>query len=333
MQLAFGTTQAGSLYKGGTAMVYLVISTTILIACIFISVEVLSFVRAERLSQRTRIPVDRGMRGAPPLLSGAPKASTKAASFLSRKHDTPFARKLRAGGITVNPTLLLGLGIGVAMLFAFFAATISANPLFGVAGALLAFVAMNLLVKRRIRKRVELFDVQLAQALPRIAASVRGALTLERALRVAVIHMEDPLREEFKQVLSDTSYGMPLSGALLAMADRTQNDDVRTLANATKVRQGSGGSISAVLSMVSNRLDARLKAAGELKIEIAGTRMAKWFVAAAMPLLFFVMYFTNASFARFYLEEPLGWLVLSIAATMEVAGLLASHGITSVGRP
>ncbi len=333
MRLAFGMTLAGSLCKGGTIMVYVIISTSIMVACIVISVEVLSFVKMERLSQRTRVPLDAGALGVPPSLNGASKTSVKAAPFLAHKRDTPFVRKLRAAGITINPTLLRGLGVGVVVLFAFFAAMVSSNPLFGVAGALVAFVVLRLLMKRRIQKRVELFDVQLAQALPRIAASVRGALTLERALRVAIIHMEDPLREEFVHVLSDTSCGMPLSDALLAMADRTQNDDVRTLANATKVRHGSGGSIFAVLSMVSSRIDARLKAACELKIEIAGTRMAKWFVAAAMPTIFLIMYFTNVGFARFYLEEPLGWLVLGVAAAMEVAGLLASHGITSVGRP
>lgn len=314
-------------------MVYIVISTSIMVVCIVISVEVLSFVKMERLSQRTRIPVDAGTKGMPPSLNGTSKASVKASPFLARKHDTPFARQLRAAGITVNPTLVRGIEVGVVVLFAFFVATVSSNPLFGVAGALVAFVVLHLLVKSRIQKRIELFDVQLAQALPRIAASVRGALTLERALRVAVIHMEDPLREEFVHVLSDTSCGIPLSGALLAMADRTQNDDVRTLANATKVQHGSGGSIFAVLSMVASRIDARLKATAELKIEIAGTRMAKWFVAAAMPTIFLIIYFTNAGFARFYIEEPLGWFVLGVAAAMEVAGLLASHGITSVGRP
>ncbi|MEG0302462.1 type II secretion system F family protein [Gordonibacter sp.] len=322
-------------------MVYLVISTAIVVVCMFLCAEVLAHVRADRLAQRSRIVTGIGAdavrvspdKDARASVGRGAGLSWEAARSPMKRRDTPLARRLRASGIDIDPALWVGAVVGFDLLFAVFSVVVSGTPLLGVVGAAVVLAALHLFVKRRTRKRAELFDVQLAQALPRIAASVRGALTLERALRVAVIHMEDPLREEFARVLSDAACGMPLHEALSAMAARTQSDDVRTLANATKVRHGSGGSVSAVLSMISSRVDARLKAACELKVEIAGTRMAKWFVAAAMPVLFLIMYVTNAGFARFYVEEPLGWTVLGVAAVMEVAGLLASHGITSVGRP
>ena len=82
------------------------------------------------------------------------------------------------------------------------------------------------------------------------------------------------------------------------------------------MRQGSGGSVAAALALVSSRVNARLKAARELKVEVAGTRLAKWFVAGAMPAIFLIMYAMNADFARFYTTEPLGWAVLGAAAVL-----------------
>ena len=148
-------------------------------------------------------------------------------------------------------------------------------------------------VRQRARKRSELLDVQLAHALPQIAASLRSSLTLERALRVGLVHMDDPLHGEIARVLADATYGTPLHEALEAMARRTQSEDVRTLASAARMRQGSGGSVAAALALISSRVNARLKAARELKVEVAGTRLAKWFVAGAMPAIFLIMYAMN----------------------------------------
>ena len=187
-------------------------------------------------------------------------------------------------------------------------------------------------VRQRARKRSELLDVQLAHALPQIAASLRSSLTLERALRVGLVHMDDPLHGEIARVLADATYGTPLHEALEAMARRTQSEDVRTLASAARMRQGSGGSVAAALALISSRVNARLKAARELKVEVAGTRLAKWFVAGAMPAIFLIMYAMNDDFARFYTTEPLGWAVLGAAAVLEAVGLALAHAVTSLDR-
>lgn len=312
-------------------MLYLVVSAVVIIACASLSVKALSVVKAERLAQRSRATAAFDARVAPASATARGSATLQPASAARRADAAPFARMRGAAGANARFGYV-ACGVGVAGIAAIGVGAACGMIALGLAAALLIGGGSYLWVRRQRRRRAALFDNQLAQALPRIAASVRGSLTLERALRVAVIHMEDPLREEFTRVLSDTAYGKPLHEALEAMAVRTRSDDVKTLAHATRVRQGSGGSVSAVLSLIANRVDGRLKAASEYNVEIAGTRIAKWFVAGAMPVLFLIMYLTNIDFARFYAEQPLGWAVLGVAATMEAAGLLMSHGITAVER-
>lgn len=314
-------------------MVYVAISTVIAAVCVVLALKTLAFVREERLAQRGRIIAEAGSVGASgrSAMEGWRRWAVSGYSE-SPQRDTPFAKRLRAAGIGVAPGAVIGAVMGLAVLVGFGAASACGLPVVGVLGAAAVPVVARTWVWRRVRKRAELFDIQLAQSLPQIAASVRGSLTLERALRVALVHMENPLRDEFAHVLADASYGMPLHEALGAMAQRTQSEDVKTLAAATRIRQGSGGSVATALAMISSRVGNRLKAARELKVEIAGTRMAKWFVAAAMPGIFLIMYATNADFARFYATEPLGWAVLGIAAVLEAAGLLMAHAVTAMER-
>lgn len=171
-----------------------------------------------------------------------------------------------------------------------------------------------------------------ARALPQIAASVRSSLTLERALRTAASHVEDPLREELARVLADTAYGTTLAMAFERMARRTDSPDVRSLAAAVRIQQRFGGAVAPVLDLIAAHAAARLRTSRELKTELAGTRLAKWFVALAMPAIFFIMFATNADFSQFYREQPLGWIVLGVAGCSEAFGLFACQRITAMDR-
>ena len=131
-------------------------------------------------------------------------------------------------------------------------------------------------------------------------------------------------------MLADAAYGTSLSVSLEEMARRTASPDVQALAAAVRVQQRFGGAIAPVLDMIAAHANARLKMSRELRTELAGTRLAKWFVAAAMPAIFLLMFVANPDFARFYAEEPLGWAVAGVAALCEISGLLACQRITSV---
>lgn len=310
-------------------MVYITVSTAIAAACAFLAAKVLAFVREGRLEQRRREALV-GSRGQAGRQETGARSEGRSQAGIER--DTPLAKRLHAAGIGMAPRRWVALVAGASAATGFCLAAASGIAALGPVAAAVILVAARLLVRRRSRMRSDLLDGQLAHALPQIAAGLRGSLTLERALRVALVHMDDPLRGEVAHVLADATYGMPLHEALEAMARRTQSADVKTLASATRMRQGSGGSVAAALAMISSRVNARLKAARELKVEVAGTRLAKWFVAGAMPVIFFVMYATNADFARFYATEPLGWAVLGIAAVMEAAGLAMAHAVTSLDR-
>ena len=155
---------------------------------------------------------------------------------------------------------------------------------------------------------------------------------LARALRKAASHVEDPLREELARVLADTAYGTTLAMAFERMARRTDSPDVRSLAAAVRIQQRFGGAVAPVLDLIAAHAAARLRTSRELKTELAGTRLAKWFVALAMPAIFFIMFATNADFSQFYREQPLGWIVLGVAGCSEAFGLFACQRITAMDR-
>lgn len=250
------------------------------------------------------------------------------------RRDARGARSKESGDWEGPSMRVRALAVAGGVLAAFvFATMLSGSALVGTCAAIGVVAARRAWQGRVRRKRRELLDRQFARMLPQLAASVRSSLTVERALRVACARMDDPLRDELTRVIADITYGTALSDALEDMARRTGSGDVRTLAAAARMQQRFGGSLAPVLDMVAGHVNARLKAARELETEVAGTRLAKWFVALSMPCIFFMMFATNADFARFYTEEPLGWALLGGAVALEVIGLVSCRAITSLDEP
>lgn len=291
----------------------------LILACVTLALWAYSLYRKERVEARTRALTDQELYRA-----GEAKAATRVNKSRGR-----FGSALHEAGSNTAPLQWLGGVFCLAFLACSVGVALSSRLLVGAAagGAVVGGAFMRLKMLRRRRRA--LFDVQLARILPQISASVRSSLTLERALRLAAGYAQDPLQEGLTRVLGDAAYGMSLAAAFDDMAQRTGSPDIRALAAALRIQQKFGGALAPALDMITAHAVARLKASAELKTELAGTQLAKWFVAASMPIIFLLMFITNTDFARFYTEEPVGWLVMGIAAFLEVCGLVACQRITS----
>lgn len=294
----------------------------LLVACVAVALGTYALVRQARAAQRRRRLDDRDLYEA-----GEAAATERKKVRLPRL--TALLHETGREGSAVGWIAQLA-----ALAFVVFAVTtaLSGRAVVGAGAGAAVLGAMGARLHLLRKRRQELLSQQFTRVLPQVAASVRSSLTLERALRTAASHVEDPLREEVARVLADAAYGTTLAEAFELMAARTGDPDVRALAAAVRIQQRFGGAIAPVLDLIAQHAAARQRASRELKTELAGTRLAKWFVACSMPAIFFIMFATNADFALFYTHEPLGWIVLGVALCSELLGLFACQRITSVDR-
>lgn len=303
-------------------MIRIMVPWILMAACVAAAGWAYALVRQERAACRGRALTDYGLYEA-----------GEAAAVARKKPKLPrLARLLHEAGVDASVSSW-ALGVAAFVFVSFASATaLAGDAAIGVGAGVAALVASGMRVRLLRKRRRDLFDRQFVRVLPQLAASVRSSLTLERALRAAVSPVEDPLREELARVLADAAYGTTLAVGFEQMALRTGSPDVRALAAAVRIQQRFGGAVAPVLDLIAAHAAARLRASRELKTELAGTRLAKWFVALAMPAIFFIMFATNTDFSQFYREQPLGWAVLAVAGCSEVLGLFACQRITAVDR-
>lgn len=294
----------------------------LLVACVAVALGTYALVRQARAAQQRRRLDDRDLYEAGEA-AATERKEVRLPRLTALLHET--GREGSAVGWIAQLAALVFVVFAVAT-------ALSGRAVVGAGAGAAVLGAMGARLHLLRKRRQELLSQQFTRVLPQVAASVRSSLTLERALRTAASHVEDPLREEVARVLADAAYGTTLAEAFELMAARTGDPDVRALAAAVRIQQRFGGAIAPVLDLIAQHAAVRQRAARELKTELAGTRLAKWFVACSMPAIFFIMFATNADFARFYTHEPLGWIVLGVALCSELLGLFACQRITSVDR-
>lgn len=294
----------------------------LLVACVAVALGAYALVRQARAAQRRRRLDDRDLYEAGEA-AATERKKVRLPRLTALLHET--GREGSAVGWIAQLAALAFVVFAVAT-------ALSGRAVVGAGAGAAVLGAMGARLHLLRKRRQELLSQQFTRVLPQVAASVRSSLTLERALRTAASHVEDPLREEVARVLADAAYGTTLAEAFELMAARTGDPDVRALAAAVRIQQRFGGAIAPVLDLIAQHAAARQRASRELKTELAGTRLAKWFVACSMPAIFFIMFATNADFAQFYTHEPLGWIVLGVALCSELLGLFACQRITSVDR-
>lgn len=253
----------------------------------------------------------------------------KRASAEGRSGDAgPLGRMLQEAGIE-SSSMTWSLCVAAVLVSVGTFAFCWGGVVAAIGSAILVFAGVLVYLKRARKKRCALLSEQFVRLLPQLSASVRSAQTVERAFRASVERAQEPIRSELARVLAQVSYGESLVGALENMAQRCGSEDMAAFAAALRIQQRFGGPVNKVIDLVDDHATARMKTKRELKTELAGTRLATWFVACSMPAIFGLMFVTSFDFALFYRTEPLGWLVLSIAAFMEVAGVVACRKITT----
>lgn len=186
-----------------------------------------------------------------------------------------LATKAQKANIAFSPKQLLLIMAGLSV-FSFLGLTIgtSAEP---AVRALIA-VAMGVggvytWVAKKAKKRMDLMDEQLPDAVELMVRSLRVGHPFTSAVGIVAREVADPLGTEFGMIADEAAYGRDVSEALKEFAERMDSQDLRFLAVAVTIQQTSGGNLAEILHGLSKVIRARFKLFRKVR---AITAEAKW---------------------------------------------------------
>ncbi len=130
------------------------------------------------------------------------------------------------------------------------------------------------------QRRLYAFVLQLPDLARLLANAASSGLALPSAVELAAEELEQPAAAELRAVVDQLRFGLPLSQALLDLAERMPSREVNVLTRTLLLQYRMGGDLVAALRSLADTLDVRRDVLREVQTLLAPSRSAGLVVGA-----------------------------------------------------
>ena len=194
-------------------------------------------------------------------------------------------------------------------------------------GVFVPSLMLHYLRRRRLRR----LEGQLVAGIQTLASGVRAGLNLIQAMQLVARDAPVPLRQEFRHLLREYEYGIPLEEAMENAAVRIGSGDFRLLFAALQTHRERGGNLGETLDRIAasireiQRLESRVKT-----LTAQGRTTARWLGAMPVVILIILNFVMGDSPIRLLFEDNLGKVIILTIIVLNVAGFLWIRKIVSL---
>jgi len=239
-------------------------------------------------------------------------------------------KKLIAASVLMKPEEFLGLciicAIGLFVLILMTTRLLIVAILIIPIGFLLPEIALGL----RKRKRMNLLNSQLPEALNIISNGLRAGFSFTQAISVAGRDMNPPISDEFSRVLRENSMGKSLDESLSNLADRNEDEDLSMVVTALLIQRQVGGNLSEILDTISTTIRERVRIKGEIKTLTAQGRLSAAIVSLLPTIVALIMAILRPEYILTLFHYPLGIGMVIVGVVMQLIGIYAIFKLVDV---
>ncbi len=217
-----------------------------------------------------------------------------------------------------------GLLLGAILLFVGFG-PLSAIPA-ALGAATLPLLVILFIRKRRIKKLIG----QLPDVFELMSQGLRAGHSLASAIQLVSQQLPNPIGGEFARVFHEQNLGIKIEEALLNMAERLDQMDVRFFVTAVLIQRQTGGDLAEVLDKIGSVIRDRIQLFGAVQALTAEGRLSGWVLLGLPILVFFVALYVSPDYAETLLHTSQGRMMLGTAAAMDLMGLAMIRKIVNI---
>ena len=257
--------------------------------------------------------------------SAAVSAMLRRVSWFSSRAD---ALEKAAVPLKVSEYLLIlfGASAGIGILAGLLSGLWFAGILFAAA----TLVTIEVWLRGKARKRLQLFNKQLPVALQVMATSLRSGFGVMEAVQTVGREMDQPLAGEFSLIIDQARVGGSFESGVANMLSRIDSNDLRIVARALEIHRKVGGDLAAILDSVAGTMREREELRGHIIALTAQQRLGGMIVGVLPVWVVGFFLVTNPDFISPLWEDSVGRLLLAAGACMEVVAFVAMRKIMSI---
>lgn len=253
------------------------------------------------------------------------------ARLLGSTAEQRLALRLDLAGIARKPSEWVVLGGSAGLLIAVLVTLLTQSPLLGIlAGALVGWLGMRLIVSVRISRRRAAFADQLPDLLQLVAGSLQSGFSLPQALDAVVRENTQPSAGEFSRALAETRIGSDVEDALERVADRMDSTDLHWAVMAIRIQRSVGGNLVEVLRNTVDMMRERSGLRRHVRALSAEGRLSAY-ILIGMPLVVGGwLFLSRGDYMRPLYTTPFGLGMLIGAGILVVLGTVWMRNVVKV---
>jgi tight adherence protein B len=197
---------------------------------------------------------------------------------------------------------MIGAGLALGGVAAVFGAPIYVVGAFIGGGALVPYMIVAYLARRRLRA----FEQQLPDLLVTMAASLKAGHSFRQGLQSVVDEGQEPAAKEFKRVLTETRLGRPMDAALAEMGQRMGSKNFEFVMSAVTIQRQVGGSLAGLFDMVADTVRQRHQFQRKIKGLTAMGRASAYVLVGLPFFVFFAISFIDRDYMDPLFDTPTG---------------------------
>jgi len=223
-------------------------------------------------------------------------------------------------GMSLKPGKLLTIsaiaGVGSYLVATYFTARFYIAIPIGIVAALLPFAFVAFQRKRRLRK----FEEHFPEALDLLGRAVRAGHAFTTGLEMISKECAEPLAGEFRAAFEEQNFGLPLRDALLNLSERVPLIDVRFFVTAILIQKETGGNLAEILDGLSRVIRDRFRIYRDVQVKTAQGRLTAGILISLPIAMLMLLTAINPGYVAVLFKDPLGPIVLMIAAVLQAIG-------------
>lgn len=204
------------------------------------------------------------------------------------------------------------------------------NLITTIAIGIIGFAIPPIIVVRSRKKREELFNKQLGEALIIIGNSLKGGFTFLQGMESIAIDMQPPISNEFSKVLREIHYGVKQMDALNHMVERTKSKDLELLVSAVLISSRVGSNLSEILDTISATIRDRIRIKQEIRTFSAQGRVSGIIIGFLPIAIILTIMVINPMYFEGFFESDMGKIMIATSIILEIIGFIIINKIVNI---
>lgn len=196
--------------------------------------------------------------------------------------------------------------------------------------ALIGYVLPAFYLRNRRGHRLRVFDDELPRAMELIANSMKAGQSVAQSFSAVVENARPPVNEEFTLARREIELGASVESALGNIEKRMGSSDLRLMIMVITIQHAVGGDLPAILTTLADTMRQRREMREEVLAATAQSRASSVIITLLPVIVAAFGYFVLPDYFRPLFTNPIGWVIIILAAGLLATGTVIIRRITAL---